>query len=323
MIERRHRGRPAASWCSPAGTSAGPSGCPPSAASCSRSAGSTGASRDVYLPLFGAHQAANAAAALASPSKRFLGFAGGIDPDVIREGFAAVRSPGRLRGRARGRRTSRTVVLDGAHNPAGAASLASDAGRRVRVPPPRDRPGRPGGQGRRGDGRRARARVADHVVATRRRRRGPLRPSASPTPCAPTGVPVEIAADVADALERARGVGRRHRRVVVTGSLTTVGAARTALGLPPALRLGCRPMSERTLVLVKPDGVQRGLVGEVVARFERKGLTLARLELRTITRDTAGRALRRAREQGLLRRPRRRSSPPARWSRWSSRAPTR
>ncbi len=48
-------------------------------------------------------------------------------------------------------------------------------------------------------------------------------------------------------------------------------------------------MSERTLVLVKPDGVQRGLVGEVVARMERKGLSLARLELRTISRETAER----------------------------------
>ena len=33
-------------------------------------------------------------------------------------------------------------------------------------------------------------------------------------------------------------------------------------------------MSERTLVLVKPDGVRRGLVGEVIGRLERKGLAL-------------------------------------------------
>ncbi|MGH3754485.1 MAG: nucleoside-diphosphate kinase [Pseudonocardiaceae bacterium] len=46
-------------------------------------------------------------------------------------------------------------------------------------------------------------------------------------------------------------------------------------------------MSERTLVLVKPDGVSRSLVGEVIARIERKGLTLAALELRTIPRDLA------------------------------------
>ncbi len=46
-------------------------------------------------------------------------------------------------------------------------------------------------------------------------------------------------------------------------------------------------MSERTLVLVKPDGVERGLVGEVIARIERKGLTLAALELRAVDRSVA------------------------------------
>jgi len=46
-------------------------------------------------------------------------------------------------------------------------------------------------------------------------------------------------------------------------------------------------VSERTLVLIKPDGVARGLVGEVLARIERKGLTLAALELRTASVDTA------------------------------------
>lgn len=46
-------------------------------------------------------------------------------------------------------------------------------------------------------------------------------------------------------------------------------------------------MSERTLVLVKPDGVSRGLVGEVISRIERKGLKLAALELRTVERSVA------------------------------------
>lgn len=41
-------------------------------------------------------------------------------------------------------------------------------------------------------------------------------------------------------------------------------------------------MSERTLVLVKPDAVRRGLVGEVVGRLERKGLRLEAVELRTM-----------------------------------------
>ncbi len=42
---------------------------------------------------------------------------------------------------------------------------------------------------------------------------------------------------------------------------------------------------ERTLVLVKPDGVRRGLVGEVLRRLEAKGYTLARLDLRTVGRE--------------------------------------
>src|SRR3954467_8025391 len=41
-------------------------------------------------------------------------------------------------------------------------------------------------------------------------------------------------------------------------------------------------MSQRTLVLLKPDAVRRGLVGELLRRFEAKGLSLVALELRTI-----------------------------------------
>ena len=46
---------------------------------------------------------------------------------------------------------------------------------------------------------------------------------------------------------------------------------------------------ERTLVLVKPDGVQRGLVGEVVGRLERRGLHLVGLKLMRISEELAGR----------------------------------
>ena len=46
-------------------------------------------------------------------------------------------------------------------------------------------------------------------------------------------------------------------------------------------------MSDRTLVLIKPDGVQRALIGEVIARIERKGLRFAALELRTVSREVA------------------------------------
>jgi len=41
-------------------------------------------------------------------------------------------------------------------------------------------------------------------------------------------------------------------------------------------------MSQRTLVLIKPDAVRRGLVGTILSRFESKGLTLVALEQRTI-----------------------------------------
>lgn len=44
---------------------------------------------------------------------------------------------------------------------------------------------------------------------------------------------------------------------------------------------------ERTLVLVKPDGVRRGLVGEIVARFERKGLKLVAAKLVRVSAETA------------------------------------
>jgi nucleoside-diphosphate kinase len=46
---------------------------------------------------------------------------------------------------------------------------------------------------------------------------------------------------------------------------------------------------DRTLVICKPDAVERGLVGEIIGRFERRNLTLAAAELRTIDADTAAR----------------------------------
>jgi nucleoside-diphosphate kinase len=48
-------------------------------------------------------------------------------------------------------------------------------------------------------------------------------------------------------------------------------------------------MSDRTLVLLKPDTVERGLVGEVLCRFEAKGLTIVALDLRTLDSDILAR----------------------------------
>jgi nucleoside-diphosphate kinase len=45
---------------------------------------------------------------------------------------------------------------------------------------------------------------------------------------------------------------------------------------------------DRTLVICKPDAVERGLAGQIVARLEAKGLRLVAAELRTIDKETAG-----------------------------------
>ncbi|HEY9313997.1 nucleoside-diphosphate kinase [Williamsia sp.] len=46
-------------------------------------------------------------------------------------------------------------------------------------------------------------------------------------------------------------------------------------------------MTERTLVLIKPDGVSRQLVGDIIGRIERKGLSLVAMELKTASDEIA------------------------------------
>lgn len=46
---------------------------------------------------------------------------------------------------------------------------------------------------------------------------------------------------------------------------------------------------ERTLIIIKPDGVQRGLIGEVIARFERRGLKVVGMKFMQIPREMAER----------------------------------
>jgi len=47
-------------------------------------------------------------------------------------------------------------------------------------------------------------------------------------------------------------------------------------------------VTERTLVLIKPDGVKRQLIGEIISRIERKGLAIVALELRHVSEELAG-----------------------------------
>ncbi len=57
----------------------------------------------------------------------------------------------------------------------------------------------------------------------------------------------------------------------------------------------------RTLILVKPDAFERRLTGEVLARFERKGLTIAALKKMDVSRETAEEHYAEHKEQAVLR----------------------
>jgi dihydrofolate synthase/folylpolyglutamate synthase len=74
---------------------------------------------DIFLPLYGAHQAGNAVCALAAVEAFLGGGAQAIDSERVLAGFAGVTSPGRLEVVRR----SPTVLVDAAHNPAGAQAL--------------------------------------------------------------------------------------------------------------------------------------------------------------------------------------------------------
>ncbi|MEP7056096.1 MAG: folylpolyglutamate synthase/dihydrofolate synthase family protein [Actinomycetota bacterium] len=83
--------------------------------------GLAGVYDDVLLPLHGRHQAHNAVCALAAVEAFFgAGADRQLEIEAVRAGFAAVQSPGRLEVVRRGP----TILLDAAHNPAGAAALA-------------------------------------------------------------------------------------------------------------------------------------------------------------------------------------------------------
>jgi dihydrofolate synthase/folylpolyglutamate synthase len=192
--------------------------------------GVTGVFEDVFLPLHGAHQADNAACALAAV-EGFLGFAGGLDQDVVREAFAAVRSPGRFE--LVPREEGAVVILDGAHNPAGAHALAATVRNEFVF---RNRIAVLGVLEDKDVDAIATEVVgfAEHVVATQP-------PSSRAAPLdrlekavRDAGGSVETTPDVAEAIGLASGLATAEDAVIVTGSLYTVGAARDVLGLVPS-----------------------------------------------------------------------------------------
>ncbi|HXY45343.1 MAG TPA: folylpolyglutamate synthase/dihydrofolate synthase family protein [Acidimicrobiales bacterium] len=177
---------------------------------------------DVYLPLFGAHQADNAACALAAAQALFGAVLG---EEVIADAFASVTAPGRLE--VVGRRP--LVVLDGAHNAAGAqaagAALREDfPGHRVVVVLGCLR-GRDPAELLRGLGPELISTVVACTAPSPR-----AQPAAALAAAASDlGLATEECAEVAEALQRALELAGEDDLVLVTGSLYVVGAARTLL----------------------------------------------------------------------------------------------
>lgn len=184
-----------------------------------------GTVEQVFLPLHGAHQGDNAACALAAV-EAFFGHPLGVD--VVRDAMQNVTVPGRFEIVSR----EPLVVLDGAHNAAGAAvaaqTLADDfdvAGGRILVVgllAPRD----PTSVLEALD-----AATADLVVACTPDSPRALPASEVATAAAALGVPAEVIPDIGRAVTRAVDRGGADDAVLITGSLYVVGAARTHLGL--------------------------------------------------------------------------------------------
>lgn len=179
---------------------------------------------EIILPLHGPHQAENAALALAALDA-FLGGLDDVSDDLIREGFAAVEVPGRLEVVHR----DPTVVLDGAHNPAGAVRAAeavreSFAFRDIVLV-----------LGCMADKEvdkilTAFRDVASHVVVTAAPSDRAMPPDQlakiAQNVWAGTSVAIEESATIEQAIEKATGIVGESDAVLVTGSLYTVGAAR-------------------------------------------------------------------------------------------------
>ncbi|MEZ5144351.1 MAG: Mur ligase family protein [Acidimicrobiales bacterium] len=182
---------------------------------------------EIWLPVHGEHQVTNAAIALAS-AEAFFGRP--LDEEVVRGAFSRLALPGRFEVVEH----APLVVVDGAHNPDGCATVMATldeefdvAGRRILVVGFLD--------GRDPDAllEALDARRADLLVAC-----SPDSPRALPAErlaeiTESLDIPTAVVPDVAAAVDQARTIADPDDAIVVTGSLYVAGAARAALGLPP------------------------------------------------------------------------------------------
>jgi dihydrofolate synthase / folylpolyglutamate synthase len=179
---------------------------------------------DVFLPMHGAHQGDNLALAVAA-AEAFFDRA--LDPDVVAEALAELKIPGRFEIMSR----EPLVVLDGAHNPDGVTALTTtlhddfaDVTSTIVVL------GMLAGRDPAAMVEALELTAYDVVICTT-----PPSPRAVPATevaeaAARAGLEVEVVPDVAEALERAKAIATSEDRIIVTGSLYAVGAARAALG---------------------------------------------------------------------------------------------
>lgn len=177
---------------------------------------------DVFLGLHGAHQGDNAAIALAA-AEAF--FARPLEPDLVAEAFAAVRSPGRFEVVAR----DPLLVLDGAHNPDGAAVVHDSLAEGFAVPGElRLVVGTLAGRDPEAFLRALHVHDASVVVCCAPTSPRSLSAAELARVVEGLGVPALVVPDVGDALRRALDDATTDEAIVVTGSLYTVGEARAA-----------------------------------------------------------------------------------------------
>jgi dihydrofolate synthase / folylpolyglutamate synthase len=180
---------------------------------------------EIYLPVHGAHQADNAAAALMA-AEAALGSP--LEPDIVTEAFASVRTPGRLEVASH----APLVLLDGAHNVAGAAALRdalaeefTSTSRTMVVGFLREKD--PGEMLAALD-----IAAVERLVCTRPPSARALDPADVAAAAVDLGVDagaVSVTETVAEAVARAVADTPPDGQIVVTGSLYTVGAARDVL----------------------------------------------------------------------------------------------
>ena len=178
---------------------------------------------EVYLPVHGAHQAENAAVAVAA-AEAFLGR--GQADAVVEEAFAELTLPGRFEVLGR----NPTIVIDAAHNPEGAASAAATLAEDMTLP----------GSVLMVVGLLAGRDPAEVLSALGAADAGllvvcaPDSPRALPTSevaaaASRIGAVVEVVTDPVDALHRALAIATEDDLVLVAGSLYVAGPVRTAL----------------------------------------------------------------------------------------------